>query len=513
MFQTDCVRRGQVLNEAFTYSTITGEEMDVACIGTTRVFLPVDTLKGLRSCGYFYSVDLMSGGNLFTEKVYLVQNDIYLNKIFDPRLIIPYVRRQIAFNPSLTITAHPLARKASCNGFVFVYSSKTGEILQDSVGGDPEIVAMVDDIMSVVYNEPYFTVTLKSFGVVRTAIVRYNDVTDIFDECKFDPRDIIPSIRISRAFLEINDSCYNPDVSGMTDPNYSDNYMPYHMRDASWFTSHSMLNNEEKSLSHIKYVDLNTNKITGVAIGGQRSYETTRVSYDARTGDELAVKLNGPSIPATYVDECKAMHQEGSDIIVTFLQNKEEHIALLTYNRYTKIFSDITADPRIIIPYVRNHPEFSDFKAPEAMLFSNPFDQLFDKPSQTSQPSQLVNQNIAGWDRDTTDMPPLLNQISCEELPSDTDYSAFFTTTNKKDSFDLLPENEQTKILDDKIIQLRARYIERFHKIKGYTPMSKVPSGVPIEIKSRMSIITEGIVVEELAPVVKFEARADNIDA
>jgi hypothetical protein len=240
----------------------------------------------------------------------------------------------------------------------------------------PYRCSAVNNIINIERRGNKFLVEMQIYGLSTYDNIKYYPATDIFGECLHDPRVIIPAIRTNPNFADYFKSFnvventspvvlsqevlkqlgLKQDDQNNVHQNTPCQTTPYqntpcqttpYQNTPCQTTPYQKTAEDLKQPPHIKYVDI----------------QGLRVVYDSKTGEEIKYQrvIEGLEKPALHVDECNGLLCEDYEFIVFFLSNNAENVCRVVYNYHTGIFTGLTADPRIIIPYIRQSAEFNEY--------------------------------------------------------------------------------------------------------------------------------------------------------
>jgi hypothetical protein len=394
---------GQVLDEMFAYDKRTGQptqqqqnttHQNTTHQNTTYQYTIQGDIKIFKSVKCVLQV--VQNKNNFEVKL-MTQNhaedydfpklnpetNIFYNITYDPRIIIPallkYQTEQHA-EPHAephsktstdklkdTKSNQALLARCSVESQIITYNQRTGqEIFNQKCNMLPYRCSAVNHIVNIERRGNKFLVEMQIYGLSTYDNIKYYPATDIFGECLHDPRVIIPAIR--------------------TNPNFADYFKSFNVVENA---SQDNQNNANKEVIHKEVLSPEVLKILGLKQDDQNSvYQNTqhqniakpedlkklpphikyvdiqglRVVYDSKTGEEIEHQtMQGVEKPALHVDECNGLLCDDYEFIVFFLSNNAENVCRVVYNYHTGIFTGLTADPRIIIPYIRQSAEFNEY--------------------------------------------------------------------------------------------------------------------------------------------------------
>ena len=409
---------GQVLNEMFAYDKQTGKAIQLhdaqhATLCDPSNSTPCNT-PNKTACGIqiFKSVkcvlQVVKNKNNFEVRLmdqnhaedydfpkFNPETKIFYNITYDPRIIIPALLKYQT-EPHAEPHAEPLgmphtnsephtephteplkklstdklkdinpdqALLARCivESRIITYNQRNGqEIFNQKCIKLPYRCSKVNHIVNIERRGDKFLVEMQIYNLTTYDNIIYYPATDIFGECLHDPRVIIPAIRTNPNFADYfksfnvvenanqnnqNKEVLSPEVFKILslkqdDQNASYQNTPYQT------IPYQKTADDLKQPPHIKYVDI----------------QGLRVIYDSKTGEEIEHRtMPGVEKPALYVDECNGLLCDNYEFIVFFLSNNAENVCRVVYNYHTGIFTGLTADPRIIIPYIRQSAEFNEY--------------------------------------------------------------------------------------------------------------------------------------------------------
>ena len=435
----------QVGPEIFVYDTRTGAVVKSAP-GALKFFKELLRVNFVMCNDNEFTVKLTTKYNMPASEFVEIDpiTGVFSDITYDPRVIIPAILRSsayvlwcemnpTAFQPTSQPVSQPVTRpivghlaRCTVQHITFTYSTKTGEEVYnpDTFLMNVSVKYPCSAIVSVTRKETRFMVQVRYMGVTQYSQVKYNATNDTFDpDMAYDPRIVIPAIRASPAFIEIfgvtleqhDIEQYEPEVSHSStqtlnkygfNGSHPNQDLTANHRSVRFGLDGLSLHPNHVREPHIKYVDIGS----------------IRVVYDARTGDELDLKADGPIKSALYIDDCQSLFQDDCEFMVTFTSGTSEHMCRVVYDYNTGLFSGLTADPRIIIPYVRSSPEFKVYaalnkkKLTDAGHFSsNPMINSIMKRNETrGEPDWPVAQPwpLSMWE---SDVPPGF----CKQKPED----------------------------------------------------------------------------------------------
>jgi hypothetical protein len=364
---------GRVGDELFSYDRRTGAILDSAP-GAYQFFKGLKKINDVSCYGDEFTVKLTTLYNMSHSEFIGIDptTHAFFDITHDPRVVIPAIltsdafnlwldrntlnrkeRRAVRFAPPALLQAPAHLARCTVQHVSFTYNTKTGEerYNPDTFGMDAPIKYPCSAVESVTRRETRFIVCVRYMGVTQYDSVKYDATDDTFDRgMAYDPRIIIPAIRNSSCFIEIFGHG-EPSSKPLDDEQVLYAHPDFGKPATYRYNDHEYNNPPSYAKTtrepHIKYVD-----IDGV-----------RVVYDARTGDELDLKAEGPIKSALYIDDCQSLFQDEYEFMVTFTSGTSEHMCRVVYDYNTGLFSGLTADPRIIIPYVRASPEFKSYAA------------------------------------------------------------------------------------------------------------------------------------------------------
>ena len=346
---------GQVSNQMFAYDTRTGNPVPLPNAtqpnatqpnatqpnatqlpGDIQIFKPVICVLQVVKHKNNFKVKLMNQDHAedYDFPKLNPETNIFYNITYDPRIIIPALLKhsdkpridphsELRTEPENPALNQALLARCIVESRIITYNQRTGqEIFNQKCNMLPYRCSTVNHIVNIERRGDKFIVEIQIYDLTTYDNVKYYPATDIFGECLHDPRVIIPAIR--------------------TNPNFANYFNAIKPQN----TQQNVKQEDLKLQPHIKYVD-----IQGV-----------RVVYDSKTGEEVEYQpMQGVEKPALHVDECNGLLCDNYEFIVFFLSNNAENVCRVVYNYHTGIFTGLTADPRIIIPYIRQSAEFNEY--------------------------------------------------------------------------------------------------------------------------------------------------------
>ena len=363
----DFIAYGQVENQIFAYDKRTGQlapqvtqlsatqlnatQLNATQLNDIQIFKPVMCVIQVTKKNYNFVIMLMNQGQSIDYDFPKLnpETNMFYNFTYDPRIIIPALLKQQQQNdkpqsqpshgkpesqpshgkPESQPLQNVVLARCIIGQEIITYDRRSGkEIYNQKCNTLPVRCSSVNHIVNIERRNDKFIIEIQTYDLTSYDNIIYYPTTDIFGDCLHDPRIIIPAIR------------NNPQFAG-----YFKSFNTVDQKNYPVVLNSPDICHTFEDPKHIKYVD-----IQGI-----------RVVYDSKTGQELTQQMQGMEKLALHVDECNGLLCEDFEFIVFFQANNTENVCRAVYNYHTDTFTGLTADPRIIIPYIRMSSEFNEY--------------------------------------------------------------------------------------------------------------------------------------------------------